>query len=332
VTLEADEIAASNPSQRDVTVGWDNVEMVGDEVLEFWLLKDGDVDWTQVATTLVGAGDSQSFKLTALEPGTDYELQIRARRGGEYRDDYEDADPGNWPADSYLAFTTQLSPPELEAVWSRTSSSQEKIAVTLTPVHAGLDLELYRDDGAGGAFTLLATITAAQHNDEPFTYDDVSDDEALPNPNDDWGERTYRYRARTIGTSSVSDDSQVSCWAGPPKPTDFQAAAVPGAAYTFDASWTAGDIAAETELEDDYLCPSSFVLNDTIPAGTEDATGVRVGTSFILSPLDPVEQQFNVRIRHKLTSFTVDDYSEFVGRTIVVIGDENENDGYQSCP
>lgn len=290
---------ASSITSSGADVEWTEVGMDGDELVEIWIKPSGG-SWT-IDHTVAAEGDGAQKETlqTTLEEGLEHEVALRARRGGQYASDYTGADPDSWSAltgDPSRAgsFTTLLDAPTISSSgWQRTASDSEQIDIEVTPAHADRDIKIYRDDGAGGAYTELTTITAATHGGSAHTHNDTTIS----------GERDYRYKATQVRGSEESADSSVETrWAGPDAPSGLSVTPI---GFAYDASWTNGDSSASTEVESKNLDLSeSFHLDHTeAPGGTSENS--------ISPPGWGATEEFDVRIRHKLTSFTVDDYSKY---------------------
>lgn len=311
VSDDSEEAAGTD---RDVTVGCDHVDMAGDETLELWAKADGGA-WAQNGTEPVGATSPQSVVFEGLQDGHDYELQIRAIRAGSYLPDYDNADPDTWPADSYLAYTTDFADPVVTSEWQRNSGTQEQITLTITPGLRDKDLVIERaeDSGAGyGAYATMETIPAASiPGSGDITWEDFSDDEGLGDPND-WGEIYYKYRiSQTAGTHT--NQAEVEQWAGPDWPADTSLS-TGIVEYTYRSEWTPGS-GVTFELYDDYECNTELQrrLQETPGDGDETITVER-------DTLDAADVTIGVtgRAYHHATAFTIKDWSPYVAVSVNV--------------
>lgn len=286
---------------RDVTVGWQNNAMVGDETLELWLRADVSPAPYTLVDTVALAGASQSRLFTGLTDDTEHTLRIRAVRDGTYRAGYDGADPDAWPNESRLIFTaggsgggTPAAPTISGTSWSRVDASNQEIEVDVVPDDDALDLELLRN----GA---VVDTVAAPHVGTVTMTDANPPQAGVP----------HSYRARHVDGATQGSLSAASLqWPGPePAPSALVVASSVACSYT--AGWTHNISGASTEVEDNYT--GSFAVQGT--AGADVATlYVEKGTAITCAP--PGELQFvTIRARHRVTAFAVNDYSPYVTLT-----------------
>ncbi|MDZ7418792.1 MAG: hypothetical protein ONB52_21925 [candidate division KSB1 bacterium] len=268
-----------------LTVNWTNNSALGDEIIEIHLQPSGG-SWF-LAKTLNPSGTTQSTDIPELAAGRTHNIAIRYRRGPYYTAGYENPDPSLWPTQSKGSGTTNLKAPTFDSTqWQRTSANSERVRVTFTPAHSDVDVVIKRSN------VTIATVTAAQHQGGTYTYDDTTIA----------GETLYTYSVlhrRDIDSAEQSKNQ----YTGPNKPTDFMVSAVTECAYL--AEWTAGDSAAETEVEDNYPAGTDYSLKVTVPAGNTQAPvsyGATCGGTI---------RSYSVRVRHKLVQYNVADYSEY---------------------
>src|SRR5690606_34288513 len=292
---------------RDVTIAWDNVEMIGDEILEFWL--NGGTGWTLSGSAPVEPQEDQQHTFAGLAAGETYRLQIRARRGTFYREEYQSSNPDDWPEESLLEFTTGLAAPSIEsAVWSRTSATQERIRLTIHPVYSDRDLEILRDG------SVIATVTPSE---DPFVYDDVSDDEDLQDPNNEWGEQLYTYVVRHVyGENRSADSEPVSRWAGPDAPTITQLEPAIALAAAYEIRWQNAETATEdwvTQILDRNVTQGdpTFALVSSLPYPMQGPE--------VVQHSGHGGEDYEVQIRHAVTAFGVTDFSQVSGPSTVTL-------------
>lgn len=292
---------------RDVTIAWDNVEMIGDEILEFWL--NGGTGWTLSGSAPVEPQEDQQHTFAGLAAGETYRLQIRARRGTFYREEYQSSNPDDWPEESLLEFTTGLAAPSIEsAVWSRTSATQERIRLTIHPVYSDRDVQILRDG------SVIATVTPSE---DPFVYDDVSDDEDLEDPNNEWGEQLYTYVVRHVyGENRSADSEPVSRWAGPDAPTITQLEPSIALAAAYEIRWQNAETATEgwvTQILDRNVTQGdpTFALVSSLPYPMQGPE--------VVQHSDHGGEEYEVQIRHAVTAFGVTDFSQVSGPFTVTL-------------
>ncbi len=261
----------------------------GDETLEVFLRPAGGSDYSLHASFEVTGAASQLVSLTELSPGWDYDIAVRYRRGSYYTDGYESSDPDTWPATARTTFTTTLAAlPTIDSgSWARASASVEQILVTVTPPYTGTgySVELRR----GGVLI--------------YTFSDISGQEGYYDAGCA-GEASNVYDCRLV-TPYVDGayTATSSYWGGPPAPAISSVSVNVNDEYYVD--WANG-ASLETEVYDSL--PSELevdVMNNlrgTEAAGTT-SKNVSVGAGH--------DGKYPwVGVRHKQTSFAVDDFSD----------------------
>lgn len=213
-----------------------------------------------------------------------------------------------------------VAPTNFAGVWSRLSGTLEQIALSWNDPNdyvATLPRKVYRN--AVEIADLAAGVVVFAHD---------SDHATVPLGGEVINDYTVRYYAGV----DLSPAASVSIWSGPPVPTNVFTSINSTRAYEFFISWTGGlPIGLVTELYTDYLCFGTYVLKGTY-ARSEDEKNVRIGTSALITASSPEIQYFHTRIRSKLTSFAVDDFSDYVFVDTEVEAETGETDGYQTCP
>lgn len=158
-------------------------------------------------------------------------------------------------------------------------------------------------------------ITTITPTGDLVTYDDVSDDEGLADPNTEWGERMYTYTARHVSGSILGQESApVSRWAGPDSPRLTLVQAMSTNQYV--VVWEIPPGGANTEVWDNWDDTNHTLSSEFFLAADEsdhDAS-VFVDSEFGPGPgIGPAaDQTIALRIRHRVRNFNVDDYSAFV--------------------
>jgi hypothetical protein len=276
-----------------------NNSQTGNEILEVWVKPQSTTAWSLNSSHAVTAAASQVVPLTGLRPGETHDLAVRYRRGAFYTVGYTDPSPAAWPGTAQTSFATTLVgiPTITGTTWSRTGASAEQIAVAVTPFHVGTDVEVYRDGG------LIHTESAPTG---PFVYNDTGVA----------GETTEVYKVRHVtATQQSAFSGDTNQWAGPSPP-------ISGLTLTWDylvsddmrIQWANGDGSIGLEIRDNYTgtvwstYPQRVVI--TLSAGEIE----HVETYAPPPPTGTAE----IGVRHKLTSFGVDDYSQDVTDTVAI--------------
>lgn len=303
---------------RDVVLTFDTNEVVGDETYELWM-KIAAGDWALVQTGAVALTATQSFTLLDLEEGVAHAVQVRMLRGGRYRSDYLAGDPDLWPAQSLIEFTPgleeDLGTPTINATgWERTASDAQRINVTATAA-AGSEayaIQLLRNgvvvDEVAGPHV---GTTALVDNNPPIAT-----------------VHTYRVRhAAGVIEGPTSAGSQQ--YAGPNAPTGL--AQVNATWYKYSLGWDTPESGAVTEYADDYLCPGVRNSRGTTAADATTSGNVTVEKESALEPNGNAPCTYTGYARHKVTSFTVEDVSQWAEAEIThdIANDET---AYLSCP
>lgn len=268
-----------------------NNDQDGDETLEVWIRREGEAAYALHQSFPVTTAGSQAHALTSLPAGWEFDLAVRYKRGAYYTAGYTSSDPDAWPASARTGFTTTLaSLPTIDSVvWHRASASVEQILVTVTPPYngPGYDVELRR----GGALI--------------YTFEDITGTEGFYDEGfDPEAENDYDCRVVTPHVNG-SYTADTTAWGGPPAPT-FRSAD-PGDDLTYEVEWTNG-MSASTEVYDSLPSEDEVDVQDnlrtTAAAGEDSFTTSMIAGSAGLTPW--------IGLRHKLTQYTVDDFSELV--------------------
>lgn len=279
--------SATYPAAGSATLTVDHNDSDGDETMEIWIRPTGG-SWELAASVAVNGLAQQDVALTGKLTGTDYDYAGRYRRGAYYTSGYEDSsDPTQWATYVADAFLTTMDAPTLDSLtWQRNNNSEEEIGVQFTPAHADRDVVIKR-----GAVE-VTTITAATHGGAQYTYHDTGIT----------GEATNSYetfhRTADVDGPTASD----SLWGGPVAPS---ALSVTPIGFCYNASWTNGNTSAETEIESKNIDLSEdWHLDHTeLAGGSSESNICPTGWG--------ATEEFDVRVRHKLTSFSVVDYSDY---------------------
>lgn len=304
---------------RDVVLRWSNADMVGDESYELWL-KVGSADWVLFQTGSLLTEPSQDFTLLDLTEGVAHVAQVRRVRGGRYRSEYLSNNPELWPEASRLEFTPGFDPdfgtPTINGTsWERTSAGSHRITVNAT---AAAGSEAY-------TLQLLRSGVVVDEVEGPHVGAvDLHDVDPTIAAN-------HSYTVRHVaGVLEGPQTAPVVRWAGPDAPTGL--AQESGEWYGYEFSWDAPESGAVTEWGDDYLCPSQIDSRGTTAADAV-TTGAFSGLEkeSALEPNGNAPASFAGYARHKVTTFGVEDVSEWESLTIDT-EIANDETAFQSCP
>ena len=259
--------------------------------------------WTKESTAFQSVTEQLYALMLVLQPDTLYDVALRFRVGDLIIPGYEDADPDNWtddatvdgtPADSKGQFTTDtFTAPSIDSTaWSRTSATAEKVHLVITPADSLCDIRLERDG------TLVTTVAAGTHGGEAFAVDDISDGD----PTDFAGETVVHYVATpSYDGTDFSASGTVGQYTGPePAPYDLLLTDIPAGGYTLD--WDMTYLVNGYEVYRDINDGSGFTWLGSPKAATYEDPGGNVG--------------YKYKVRAKLHTYTVDDYSEFSSQVI----------------
>lgn len=299
--------AVAGGDYADIT--FENVDQQGDETVEVWLRDQAGGDWFLSESGLVATTTLQEMRLDHpdLDPGEVFDLAMRYRRGVLYNPAYTSADPEDWPQVSRGTLTMGINAPTMVAgTWSRTSSTDEQVELEIAPA-AGLeanDIEVFRDGVS------IGTITGP-HAGNVFLTDTAPT-----------GETNHDYTSRTLGSGIDSPHSPpLTVWVGPPgRPSIVWLQGLTVSRY--ELQFTIPDPSLPTEIHDTYDDAGGIgvmSLRDTALAG--DDTYITPVLANV--PPDP-GITIDVQVRQKVTSFTVDDFSQFAGANPATISSTNE--------
>lgn len=265
----------------------------------------GGGEWVLVGTTAVSVSSTQTVTIEGLDSLSDYDVAFRYRRDGLYNAGASGNNPDIWPSVSRCSFSTTIDPPELLSTeWVRVSAGVEQITLTVTPADTTEDINVYRRTAIGSA-ALIGTISA------PHVGDVTYDDDTIA------GETAYWYSVSTQDTIESPPSDEIRVWSGP--------AGIPVYVYQItghSAYWigfTPGDATLPTELYDSYNNAGgngAFNLRET---GAAAETEIYSG---ILSGVPAGTFDLEAKLRHKQTSFAVDDYGEFCPQETISLPEE----------
>jgi hypothetical protein len=262
-------------------------------------------EWTLVKSVPVSALSSQTIRIDGLDNGQEYHIALRYRRGLLYNAGADAEDPHDWPSISLCIDTTTIDPPTVNsATWSRVDGTTEQIEVDITPLAGSEseDIEVWRapelGNGEPGTPSLIATVSGPHVGDIQYQDQTIS------------GEQAYYYYAVTSASVDSPLSDPVRAWAGP--------AAIPVFSYFFFGSnnytvgFTTDDETLQTELWDnmnDAASPGFPALTTMGLRVTNAAADLEIERTTSFDELDDFEWLY--KMRHKQTSFAVDDYGEF---------------------
>lgn len=305
---------------RDVTLRSTFSSLVGDETYEMWLKHETD-PWFLHSTGDVDPDDDdqQEFLLSALSEDADYSAQLRLKHSGRYRAGWLTSNPDTWPSSSRIDFTTGAlagvgAPVFNSAVWSRTSGVATKSALSINADDLTKDLKVFRNGVA------IHTIAAPHVN--PVLYDDV--DPPL-------GEALAYSAKHTAGFLDGPESNVIDIFSGPPTIAGLVQTSAVDHYGTYEVDWT--NDGRTYQLEDDYLCAGNFAFEVGGAAGFIAGPHEVAKEDNILPPGATQAILFHMRMRAKVTSFAVEDYSAWT--TIVInmeIDDPDDTTNFNTCP
>lgn len=301
-----------NPNIRLVTLQWINNAMAGDEQLELWLKFSG--TWALSETIPVASTAEQSHEFS-FSPGDKRSFQIRARRDGEYRSDYQSANPDDWPSVSLFEHTAGMPTPVLELNgWARTSGVRQILGFNFSNIATARPVKFYVDTGSG--WTLVDTIAAGtltydyEIGAESGTYVDFK----IEQEDDD---------------SAATPSNTLNLWAGPQAPTNLDTSPPTGYGniwYGYNVGWTNGT-GGQTRVEDDYC--GSFTSRALLASGFDSYMELGLPKASAMDPNGNTPYSISVRVRHEYTSFAVTDYSDYTEATIPL--DIASDEDFSAC-
>ena len=316
-----------------MAVRFSNNGATGSEVLEAWVKPSGG-SWSLNNTTAVlRSAAEQVIGLSNLEPNTSHSVALRYRRGGLYAADYTGATPDDWtaltanPARMCTGLTTTNAARIITAsVWSRVDATNEQIDLTIDGGDGTVDTE-WQHSLDGSSWTSMTDI--------PAGAPPVAATYAIVDPSAE-EEVLHYFRARPSGGSSWGP--VVTCWMGPKAPlgdsthdaahwSPTEAGGAPWLGwddYFFDdgygnytrsttdvrlsVAWAVADASYSTEV---YLDDGGgFALIATKGAGVASHDEVQ-----------PDNTSYDAKVRHKLTQFGVDDFSDYTDSATLVVPD-----------
>lgn len=219
--------------------------------------------------------------------------------------------------------TLLVAPTGLAGAWSRTGAAQERVTLSWsdpTAYVAALPRRVYWN---GFLIADLAAGVGLYVHDNAHLTDPLV------------GEAANDYLVLFYEGAEEGLTAEISAWSGPPAPTGVTVgAAASQRAYIFPLSWTGSlNPAIQTDVDTSYLCVGAYSAASGSPFGRNGLEElIRVGYSPMADTINPEVQGFDVRIRAKVASFGVTDFSDYVTRVAEVVGDTGEVDGFNTCP
>lgn len=289
-TAFASDLVLSAITASTADLSWSTNSPDGDEWYEVWI-KPEDGEWVQFTQNVTSGGATDTADLTGLTSGITYTVAVRYRRGSQYTSGYEVNDGDSWPVDSREEFDTLSGGPSIvSAVWSRTSAVNEQIALELSLVHTDRQTEVL----VGGVVveTLAAGVSTYLYNTA----------EGLV------GESSNQIKVRhTIGGTPGVESAVTTVWSGPsPRPSWGNVEDLGG--DDFRATWINGSALWETEVWDNF--PGGvYAVRRTEVAGVSSVEYAIMGAEGDI---------FQVKLRHRVSSFGIADYSDYSTETIPV--------------
>lgn len=146
--------AHAGDTDNAIDVTFTNNGLTGAEVAEIWGEQVANGSWGIIGQAPAGGVTGPQTVTCTVQPGTNYSVQVRYRRGPYYGAAYEGA-PGTWPAVSLSSnqVLTTITTPVLTAWWRRTSATSQQTVLKWT-APAGVPSLVKRNGG------VIATIPA----------------------------------------------------------------------------------------------------------------------------------------------------------------------------
>lgn len=284
-----------------------NFGQAGDELIEAYLnqsVESGEGTWYRHDKRFeVSPAATQVIRIEDLEPGADYTLAVRYKRGLLPTPSHASANPQKWPSQSRGIFLTSIDPPTiLSGVWERVDASNEKITLTIRPAvgQENQDIDVYL-----GYSTLIGTIAGPHVGDVTFVHNNMFGDTAYA---DELAmEDVMTYTVLTVGESAIESiqSDPLEVWPGPAGIPTFLWELSRGSGYEVGADsevqptwnievWDNYDNAGGTQVAEwrmDILVLAGSNQNDT-----GELTGI---TS---------ELSIDLQLRYRRTQFGVDDF------------------------
>lgn len=272
-------------------------------------VQEAPIAWFLARTVAASSSATQVVRVTHanIRPGRTYRVALRYRQGAQYSPGATfvggDLAP-TWPSLSRGQEITQADPAVLTAAtWSRTAADAERVTLSITPDNDTSLIRVWRRPGTSGAWTEIDTITGPHAPTIQYVDGTIS------------GETTYQY---SLSTADGGRGNEVTVWTGP--------AGIPTHLYDvpFGAGYQVGfnpsSAAYATELHDAYDNAGGVHAMALRAVSAVGATEVNSGT---LANVPSPDFTFPAQLRHRVTSFGVDDFGQFgVTFNVTVPGSE----------
>jgi PKD repeat protein len=226
--------------------------------------------------------------------------------------------------------TLLIAPTDLAGIWSRTSATDEQIALAWNDPNAYVAALPRRVYWNGFLIADLAAGVVSYVHDTDHGTDPLI------------GEAENDYIVLYYEGADEGTEAEVSVWSGPPALTGvswermFDSVSGGELAYMFRVFFSHVYPNVSIDLEDDYHCVGVFTLNATYDTGSPYDVTPRVGDSGLVMVSSPGAnlQSFDIRLRAYRDTFGVTDYSPYAELDgVEVLGDSTgDPDGYQTCP
>jgi hypothetical protein len=288
--------------------------------IQVWYRKQGDALWTRSTAdeqyVPAGLPTNLLLEVTGLEVATAYDLAFRFDKQGVVHDGetytYTGL-PQTWPGASRVAATTAGA--DL-AVWSRVDATTEKITLTFVE-HEVSDSKISKSTDGGQNWTEIANDVSS-----PYDYTLGAGE----------GEIEMDFMVEYPLGAPPPDPQIARVWTGPIQPRDLEVDpdyyAVPSETpdfYEYVIDWVVGAAGSVTEVEDNYSDTGYTNRKTTVVDATTSGV-VSLPRNSILADGNPaIYWQFTIRVRHKLTQYGVDDYSDWSTHLVVVLLNYDED-------
>jgi hypothetical protein len=286
-------VASSAPNTpNSIFVHYRNNLSRGDEEVELWFRPHGEVSWTLHGSQPV-ATSPERFEVTGRSPGTSHEVALRYTRDAAPLPGYTGA-PSSWPSVSRgVRGTLSALPASATASWARTSAMTEQI--TLLWADEVRTKRVWRKLASqpDSSYVLLQDGISA----ETLSYADTTVA----------GEVRYTYRVDFV-ESGATTPAVVIRWSGPDAPTGLASVGVVPDWFRYGIGFHAGPPGFAAEIWDDFPDPGVFALRGSLAAGVVYAEFALASDGRYWPDSD---WYFLARARHRVTTFGVEDISDF---------------------
>ena len=299
-------VVLTGVTDRQATVTWNNLLFAGGpaaptaaDKAEVWARPlSGGVGqtWQLLADNIALAGPNDSATVTLPWYGSYHEVAVRIKRNGNYNSQYSSGSPTDWPGvakDSSILTQLTYAPVLSNPVWSRTGATAERVQWSFT--HDGdkqknVTIEIEKSPDGIGSWVASGSGPYSGSN-SPFDYNIVAGE----GETDIWLRARIKTPDRTGAWSAA-----MATYCGPAFPLGLNIDNYLDGIY--QVTWTPGISQGLTEIHTG-INGGAMTLNKTVSYAASPSL---VDVS---CPATTVE----AKIRHRVDSFNVSDYSKFTG-------------------